>query len=75
VNGGSNKNRCPICDKPASTDAGNKWRPFCSQRCKLADLGQWFAERYTIPADPDPGPPTDSPPAGPPESPDPLSRQ
>lgn len=61
---------CPICDKPASTDAGNKWRPFCSQRCKLADLGQWFAGRYAIPADPEPDDP-----AEPPESPEQLSRQ
>lgn len=43
-----NTTRCPSCDKPAER-AGNPWRPFCSERCKLADLGQWFAERYAIP--------------------------
>ena len=37
---------------PADADA--RWRPFCSERCKLADLGQWFAGRYSIPADSDP---------------------
>jgi endogenous inhibitor of DNA gyrase (YacG/DUF329 family) len=28
----------------------NKWRPFCSERCKLVDLGDWAAERYRVPA-------------------------
>lgn len=41
--------RCPYCDKPSEAGAGNRWRPFCSERCKMADLGQWFAERYAIP--------------------------
>jgi len=31
--------------------------PFCSERCKLTDLGRWFAEEYTVPA---PIPPEDS---------------
>jgi hypothetical protein len=34
-------------------EAAPRWRPFCSERCKLADLGQWFAGRYSIPADDD----------------------
>ncbi|MCI0749390.1 MAG: DNA gyrase inhibitor YacG [Nevskiales bacterium] len=34
-----------------AADDGNPWRPFCSERCKLADLGRWFSGRYTIPAD------------------------
>jgi endogenous inhibitor of DNA gyrase (YacG/DUF329 family) len=29
--------------------AQSKWRPFCSERCKLIDLGEWAAERYRIP--------------------------
>lgn len=45
---------CPICHKPASAEPVNPWRPFCSERCKLADLGQWFAGRYAIPADREP---------------------
>lgn len=61
---------CPICHKPASAEPANPWRPFCSERCKLADLGQWFAGRYAIPADPDP-----ETPAEPPEPPKQLSRQ
>jgi hypothetical protein len=30
-----------------------KWRPFCSERCKLADLGRWLAEEYRVPDEPD----------------------
>jgi hypothetical protein len=30
---------------------GNPDRPFCSQRCRLADLGNWAAERYRVPGD------------------------
>jgi endogenous inhibitor of DNA gyrase (YacG/DUF329 family) len=28
----------------------SRWRPFCSQRCKLIDLGAWASESYRIPA-------------------------
>jgi len=28
---------------------GNPYRPFCSKRCKLIDLGSWIDERYVIP--------------------------
>jgi endogenous inhibitor of DNA gyrase (YacG/DUF329 family) len=52
---GAAKNRlnapCPQCGQPAPLDIGNGWRPFCSERCKLLDLGEWFSERYTVPAD------------------------
>ncbi len=30
------------------------WRPFCSERCKLADLGRWLSEEYRIPGAPVP---------------------
>jgi endogenous inhibitor of DNA gyrase (YacG/DUF329 family) len=47
---------CPRCGAPASFEAANKWRPFCSERCKMIDLGDWAAERYRIPeADKKPG--------------------
>ena len=39
---------CPMCGRPASQDGPS--RPFCSRRCKLADLGNWLDERYRIPA-------------------------
>lgn len=59
---------CPACRQPVEPGAANPWRPFCSQRCKMADLGGWFAERYSIPADDAAEPATDPPP-------DPASRQ
>ena len=39
---------CPQCRKPA-TWQDNPHRPFCSDRCKLIDLGQWADESYRIP--------------------------
>jgi len=32
-------------------DTNNPYRPFCSERCKMIDLGQWASESYRIPAD------------------------
>jgi endogenous inhibitor of DNA gyrase (YacG/DUF329 family) len=29
----------------------NRWKPFCSERCKLIDLGQWATEKYRVPAE------------------------
>ena len=40
---------CPQCGTPVEWSAASKWRPFCSERCKLIDLGAWAAERYRIP--------------------------
>jgi endogenous inhibitor of DNA gyrase (YacG/DUF329 family) len=34
--------------------ADNRFRPFCSERCKLIDLGAWAAESYRVPTDEDP---------------------
>ena len=39
---------CPLCHQP-STWKDNPWRPFCSERCQIVDLGAWAAERYRIP--------------------------
>lgn len=39
---------CPNCGAEAPWDARNKFRPFCSERCKLFDLGQWASERYRV---------------------------
>jgi len=33
-------------------DAGSDFRPFCSERCKLIDLGGWLTERHAIPGQP-----------------------
>lgn len=40
---------CPQCGKSVLWDEANRYRPFCSERCKLIDLGQWAAESYRIP--------------------------
>ncbi|AUX85461.1 MULTISPECIES: DNA gyrase inhibitor YacG [Acinetobacter] len=39
---------CPRCGKP-STWEGNPYRPFCSERCKLIDLGAWANDEYKLP--------------------------
>lgn len=39
--------KCPVCSKKTSLK-NNQWRPFCSERCKLIDLGKWALEEYTI---------------------------
>jgi endogenous inhibitor of DNA gyrase (YacG/DUF329 family) len=43
--------RCPTCHEPATWE-GNPSRPFCSERCRLVDLGAWVTERYRVPGDP-----------------------
>jgi endogenous inhibitor of DNA gyrase (YacG/DUF329 family) len=40
---------CPICRKPVAPRASNAAFPFCSDRCKLLDLGKWLGEDYRIP--------------------------
>ena len=40
---------CPQCGKPVKWDPGNRYRPFCSERCRVIDLGAWAAENYRIP--------------------------
>lgn len=42
--------KCPICDKPTSWK-DNPFRPFCSERCKLIDFGNWADENYAVPAE------------------------
>jgi endogenous inhibitor of DNA gyrase (YacG/DUF329 family) len=41
--------RCPHCRKPLPLDPG-PYRPFCSWRCKLLDLGAWLDGRYRLPS-------------------------
>jgi endogenous inhibitor of DNA gyrase (YacG/DUF329 family) len=38
---------CPVCKK-STTWEENSWRPFCSEKCKLIDLGKWVSEEYRI---------------------------
>ena len=45
---------CPYCGA-ITTWQGNPWRPFCSERCKMSDLGAWADEKYSIPSEDAPG--------------------
>lgn len=38
--------KCPICKKEAGP--GGEFYPFCSERCKIVDLGNWASEKYVI---------------------------
>lgn len=40
---------CPNCKQLAEFSVANAYRPFCSERCKLIDLGLWASEQYAIP--------------------------
>ncbi len=40
--------KCPTCGKDVAWVPENKFRPFCSERCKQIDLGAWAAEKYVI---------------------------
>jgi endogenous inhibitor of DNA gyrase (YacG/DUF329 family) len=42
---------CPTCKRPTDLSAANPDRPFCCERCRLIDLGDWLAEKHSIPAD------------------------
>ena len=42
---------CPTCRTPVAWEA-NTWRPFCSERCKIQDLGAWSSEAFRIPENP-----------------------
>ena len=46
---------CPGCGAPAEYSPANPWRPFCSERCRLVDLGAWASEAYRIPVKGVPG--------------------
>ena len=37
---------CPICRKPVAFDSPEM--PFCSERCRIIDLGAWASEEYRI---------------------------
>jgi endogenous inhibitor of DNA gyrase (YacG/DUF329 family) len=40
--------KCPTCGKDVRWTSENRFRPFCSERCKQIDLGAWAAEKYKI---------------------------
>jgi len=41
--------RCPTCGDTVIWSTSAVWRPFCSKRCRLLDLGAWFGEEHAIP--------------------------
>ncbi|WP_041577983.1 DNA gyrase inhibitor YacG [Bdellovibrio bacteriovorus] len=41
--------KCPQCGLLALYSSENPFRPFCSERCRLIDLGEWASESYRIP--------------------------
>ena len=43
--------KCPTCEKVVEWTEENPWRPFCSERCKLIDLGEWASESHRIPGE------------------------
>ena len=45
---------CPHCGAQVSWTETATWRPFCSERCKMVDLGAWFSEERAIPDKKDP---------------------
>jgi endogenous inhibitor of DNA gyrase (YacG/DUF329 family) len=39
---------CPVCARPVPWNEGSRWRPFCCERCRLIDLGDWASEQHVI---------------------------
>lgn len=48
---------CPTCGATVVWDEKARWRPFCSERCRLIDLGEWINEEKAIPGEPADVPP------------------
>jgi hypothetical protein len=41
---------CPRCGAQVAWVPASRFRPFCSERCRMIDLGAWATERYRVPA-------------------------
>jgi endogenous inhibitor of DNA gyrase (YacG/DUF329 family) len=54
---------CPHCGTPVEWTPKSRWRPFCSERCRLIDLGAWASEAYRVPVSNSPDPDDGTPPA------------
>jgi len=52
---------CPTCANSVAWVPENRWKPFCSERCKLIDLGEWATETYRVPVSPVDGQDSDAP--------------
>ena len=49
---------CPTCGGPSLFAPSNRYRPFCSARCRQIDLGAWASESFRVPSE---APPEDAP--------------
>ena len=43
--------KCPHCGKPVKWTVVSEYKPFCSERCRLIDLGGWLSEKHVIPGE------------------------
>ncbi len=43
---------CPTCKRELTWSEEFPFRPFCSERCRMVDLGAWFAEEHKVPGEP-----------------------
>ncbi|HUK01312.1 MAG TPA: DNA gyrase inhibitor YacG [Steroidobacteraceae bacterium] len=44
--------KCPTCGRGIEWSEEFPFRPFCSERCKLIDLGAWLSEEHALPGEP-----------------------
>lgn len=44
--------QCPTCQKNVVWNSNSEYRPFCSKKCQLIDLGEWADEQHSIPVKP-----------------------
>ncbi|HMN79509.1 MAG TPA: DNA gyrase inhibitor YacG [Burkholderiaceae bacterium] len=56
---------CPCCGRRTEFSPENRWRPFCSQRCRQIDLGAWASDQYVIAGNPQEKPLDDGEPVEP----------
>jgi len=43
--------KCPTCRRPVEWSDASLYRPFCSDRCRLIDLGAWLTEQHKLPGE------------------------
>jgi endogenous inhibitor of DNA gyrase (YacG/DUF329 family) len=43
--------KCPTCGRSIEWSDQSPFRPFCSERCRVIDLGAWLSEKHAIPSD------------------------
>jgi endogenous inhibitor of DNA gyrase (YacG/DUF329 family) len=51
--------KCPTCERSLEWSEASPFRPFCSERCRLIDLGAWLSEERAIPDSTPTAPPVD----------------